>query len=216
MAHDLNLDQTQSYIYDKIFRREVTPGQPIYDINQLVSTHGHNATILTSYPQNKRILNDIADAMHSFPKYTLQQYENHFKKTFNIRWTRYFKDFELKQTNLPLSQSLVEDLYIKLWGNPGEETYNPLSHHTMHSNFSKQKKFQSNLMTITKNIIRQYPNKTTKEYIKIIEKEYPIYAEKLLNYLVKWKHILNDTTYKNGIKNQNPWDQPRIRNKRYF
>lgn len=206
MAHDFNLIQTQRYIYDKIFRREVTDGQPIYDLNTMADSN------IESYNQNGRILSDIKDAMHSFPKYTLQQYENHFKRNFHSRWTRYFKDFELKTTDLPVDQSLAHDVYKKLWGTPKDR----IKTMGVVTNFSTIPDYQGNLMTITKNMIKQYPNKTTNEYIKIIEKEYPTEAENLLNYLDKWKHVFNDNTYNNDVTVQNPWDQPRIRNKRHF
>lgn len=193
MAHDSNTNKIQLYIYDKIFRREISENQPIYDINLLENKD------INSYNPNWRIYNDIGDAMIRFPKYTLQQYKDYFKSSFHIRFTRYFHDFILKQDDIPVSTAQARDIYIKLWGRPKEERYrggDPNSH-DLH--------YQKNLLKITKNLIKKYPSYNIQQYIGVIEKDYPVYAENLLIYLNKWKHITEDKSFNNDKKVQNPF-----------
>lgn len=203
MAHDNNADKIQQYIYDKIFRREFSPGQPIYDLTQVEEKN------IDRYNPNWRIMSDVRDAMERFPKYTLQQYKDYFKANFHLRFTRYFLDFELKQDDIPVSTAQAQDTYIKLWGLPREHRHRGLD--------PKQRAlhFQENLLNITKVLMKKYPNYSIQQYIKEIQTNHPIYAENLLVYIDKWKHITEDKTFNNDKKVQNPWDQPRLKNIRH-
>ena len=203
MAHDNNADKMQQFIYDKIFRREFSPGQPIYSVDQLEDKN------LDRYNPNWRIYSDVGDAMQRFPKYTLQQYKDYFKSNFHVRFTRYFHDFILKQDDIPVSTAQAQDTYIKLWGKPREERHRGLDpkSHALH--------FQENLLNITKKIMKKYPNYSIQQYISVVEKEHPVYAENLLIYLNKWKHITEDKSFNNDKKVQNPFTVPRLRNLRH-
>ena len=195
----MNQRQMERYIYDKIFRQEITEGQPAFTI------------IDKSYSliYNKRILSDIRDAMQNYPTYTLDQYKSLFKKTFHVRFIRYFKDFELKQTNLPINESLIKDTYIGLWGKPREARFRGGDERDLNL------VYQPNLLEITKKLLTNHPNKTLPYYISIIERDEPVFAEKLLKYLDKWKHITQDKTFNNNNKLQNIFTETRINNRRH-
>ena len=202
MAHDNSADKIQTYIYDKIFRREFSPGQPI---NQNVVLDDKN---LDRYNPNWRIMNDVRDAMERFPKYTLQQYKDYFKANFHVRFTRYFLDWQLKQDDIPVSTAQAQDTYIKLWGQPRQMRHRGLDpkQHGLH--------FQENLLDITKKIMKKYPTYTIDQYIAVIESEHKVLAENLVRYIDKWKHIKEDKTFNNDKKAQNPFTVPRTKNKR--
>ena len=191
--------QMQRYIYDKIFRQEIKDGQPAFTIIDKQYTLKYN----------KRILSDIRDAMQNYPTYTLDEYKTLFKKNFHIRFIRYFKDFELKQTNLPLNESLIKDTYIGLWGKPREARYR--------GGFERDLTlvYQPNLLEITKKVLKNHPNKTIPQYISIIERDDPIFAERLLKYLDKWKHITQDKSFNNDNKQQNVFTHTRLKNLRH-
>lgn len=186
MAHDPKHQKIEFYVYDKIFRREKTRGQPIKNLENIPLYERGGIRF------NNELVCMIKTKITVHPNWTVQQFNTYFHKELDAsKWLRYFKDYQLKQSDLPISESLVRDMYHKLWGVPltmdaahlsslpGLEHLNDLT-----------KIYRTNLKEITRKLLQEDIKRTKKDLEKIIYQHYPIESELLLNYINKYKHLM--------------------------
>lgn len=186
MAHDHKHLKADIYLYDKLFRKEKADGTVVMNVSIIPPFER------TGLIRNTQILSEIQGIVKNKPEWSVNQYNTHLHKVLPVcKFLRHFKDYSYSQPDLPISKSLARDNYEKLWGVPRElrETHKFVGGLEQFS--ATEKLYRPNLMKITMKVTKDNPNASIKDLEKIIESKYPVEAELLLNYLKKYKHIID-------------------------
>uniref|UniRef100_A0A6C0C247 Uncharacterized protein n=1 Tax=viral metagenome TaxID=1070528 RepID=A0A6C0C247_9ZZZZ len=188
MAHDGKQLKAGIYLYDKLFRKETSMGSVIFN-EEHTPVHEKN-----KLSRNINILNEISKIIHFKPNYTINQYNTYLHKHLPVcTYLRHFKDYSFSQPDLPIEKNLARDNYEKLWGIPKEVRSNKTNKFTggLEQFSGTEKYYKKNLMRITMKTTKENPNASIKDLEKIIEAKYPIESELLLNYVKKFKHLMD-------------------------
>jgi hypothetical protein len=187
MAHDMFDLKAELYLYDKIFHKEFNRGNPAVNIMNIPEQE-RNTTV-----RNQFLINYVRKHMETFPTYTVEQFNALFHKELNTAdWLRYFKDFIYKQTDLPVKESLIIDMYHKLFGIPiNKEAAFGHSNRLLGRDIKKSGRlYKHNIYERTKMLLQENPTASNKDLEKIIYSRYPIEAELLLDYAKKYAHFM--------------------------
>ena len=187
MAHDSFDLKAEAYLYDKIFHQEFGPNIPAVNIANIP------IECRSSTRRNNYLLTYIKQRIQDFPKYTVQQFNTLFHKELSTAdWLRYFKDYILKHEDLPIPDAIITEMYHKLFGIPiNNEAAFGHSNRLLGRDIKKSGRlYKQNIYNITRTLLKRYPDASSKDLVKIIYEKYPIESELLLDYAIKYKHIM--------------------------
>jgi hypothetical protein len=185
MAHDLTHAKVSVFLYDKLFKKEVSDGIPIHNMNNLSvfsqkSLKRNNQLLIIS--ERSAIVNGGV---------SLDAHKTYILKNMDMcKHKAYLLNYNLKQTDLPVADALTKEKYRLLWGNPPvmEEIIKYNSRGVSTTNRSQY--YRKDLFKITQKILKKSNDHSIDNLVKIIEADYPIKAELLLNYIKKFEHLM--------------------------
>jgi len=185
MAHDLNHQKIGVYLYDKIFKKEVKYGKPVININNL------SRESREKLQRNIELFSVVQKSIRTNGNVSVDAHKSYIIKNINLcKYKNYLLDYELKQPDLPVSDSIVKDMYIKLWGTPlviqEIQKYDTRGFDTI----NKQRQYRKDLYNITQKVLKKTNDHSVSNLVKIIERDYPVESELLLNYIEKFKHLM--------------------------
>jgi len=185
MAHDLNHQKIGVFLYDKIFKKEIKYGKPVININNLSQESKGNLQ------RNIELFSVVQKSIRTNGNVSVDAHKSYILKNVDLcKYKNYLLDYELKQPDLPVSDAIVKDMYIKLWGKPliieEIQKYDTRGFDTI----NKQLQYRKDLYNITQQVLKKTKDHRVSNLVKIVELDYPFQSELLLNYIEKFKHLM--------------------------
>lgn len=185
MAHDLNHQKIGVFLYDKIFKKEIKYGKPVININNLSQESREKLK------RNIELFSVVQKSIRTNGNVSVDAHKSYIIKNIDLcKYKNYLINYQLKQPDLPVSDAIVKDMYIKLWGKPliiqEIQKYDTRGFDTI----NKQLQYRKDLYNITQQVLKKTKDHRVSNLVKIIERDYPIQSELLLNYIEKFKHLM--------------------------